>query len=109
VRLEALCRERNAERSRRTLVRIRGDLDSKPEPGPWIAAARTLSERLIISESSLYWDRRAAEIVVSFLRETGNNDLADVREQNPREFERRATQGHVDLWGEPDADENGDD
>jgi hypothetical protein len=159
-RLEALCREPNRERSLRTLARIRHDLDGNPDPGPWIAAARTLSERLIISENAFYyfaelftecvvlaasdsdpalcrtrdemedierahglrddeywrpddapddwralndaWDRRADEIVVSCLRETANADLADLREQNPREFERRSTQGRIDLWGEDD-------
>ena len=37
------------------LIRIRQDLDAQPEPGPWIAAARTLSERLIISFDALYY------------------------------------------------------
>src|SRR4051794_5175966 len=54
-RLEALVREPNPERARRTLARIRDDLDANPDPGPWIAGARTLSERLIISENTFYY------------------------------------------------------
>jgi hypothetical protein len=37
------------------LSRIRDDLDARPDPGPWIAAARTISERLIISENAFYY------------------------------------------------------
>ena len=48
-------REPNRERSQRMLGRIREDLDAVPEPGPWIDAARTLSDRLIIGEDSLYY------------------------------------------------------
>jgi hypothetical protein len=36
-------------------ARIREGLDADPKPGPWIAAARTLSERLIISDDTLYY------------------------------------------------------
>jgi hypothetical protein len=48
-------REANPERATRMLVRIRHDLDDNPDPGPWIAAARTLSERLIISENAFHY------------------------------------------------------
>lgn len=139
-------------------ARIREDLDADPKPGPWIDAARTLSERLVISDDTLYylvemfteclvfigsqsdtemvrirgemeiierahglredeywpvsegpeewqrlneaWDRRADEIVVSFLRELGHGDIADLREQKPSEFEARTVKGRTDLWGE---------
>ena len=54
-RLEALVREPNRERALRMLGRIRSDLDANPNPGPWIAAARALGERLIISESTVYY------------------------------------------------------
>jgi len=37
------------------LARIRDDLDARPDAGAWIAAARTLSERLIISENAFYY------------------------------------------------------
>jgi len=55
ARLEALVREPNRERALRMMGRIREDLDAVPEPGPWIDAARTLSERLIISDDALYY------------------------------------------------------
>jgi hypothetical protein len=54
-RLEALVREPNRARAQRMLGRVRQDLDARPEPGPWIVAARTLSERLIISFDALYY------------------------------------------------------
>jgi hypothetical protein len=149
------------------LSRIRDDLDARPDPGPWVAAARTLSERLIISENAFYyfaevfteclvfaasgadpdllrlgsemeeierahglrddefwhlndapddwralndsWDSRADAIVASHLRELGNADLADLLEQNRREFDRRTGQGRIELWGEDDADGAADD
>ena len=163
-RLEALIREPNPERAHRMLGRIIEDLEAKPEPGPWIAAARTLSERLIISEDAFYylaqmfnesllfaasvddpelsrlrrgmeeierahglregeywaipeatddwrelndaWDRRSDELLNSSLRELEHGDLADLREQNPAEFEGRNAKGHSDIWGE---DEESDD
>lgn len=48
-------REPNRDRARRMLMRIRQDLDARPEPDAWIVAARTLSERLIISFDALYY------------------------------------------------------
>lgn len=48
-------REPNRERALRTFERILDDLDARPEPGPWLDAARTLSERLLISEDTLYY------------------------------------------------------
>jgi hypothetical protein len=54
-RLDALVREPGAERAHRIFARILDDLDADPRPGPWIAAARTLSERLIISEDTFYY------------------------------------------------------
>jgi hypothetical protein len=53
-RLESLVREPNLDRAERMIARIQDGLDDDPEPGPWIAAARTLSERLIISENAFY-------------------------------------------------------
>jgi hypothetical protein len=55
VRLEVLVREPNAERGQRMLQRIRQDLDAAPDPEPWLTAARTLNERLIISDDALYY------------------------------------------------------
>ena len=162
-RLEALVREPNQARSLRTLMRIRRDLDetSQPDPAPWLAAARTLSERLIISENSLYyfaeiftecmvfspavadaelarirgemdrieilyglaegqtwpvdkapgewralndeWNARAEAIIVATLRKAGHDDLADTREKNLREFDRRVAKGRIELFGEDEA------
>jgi hypothetical protein len=50
-----MAREPSRERALRTMNRIRTDLDAHPDPAPWLAAARTLSERLIISEDSWYY------------------------------------------------------
>ena len=55
ARLEAMVREPNRDRALRMLDRIRAGLGEPPEPAPWIAAARTLSERLIISENTFYY------------------------------------------------------
>jgi hypothetical protein len=159
-RLEAFAREPNPERAHRMIGRIYDDLDAKPDPGPWISAARTLSERLIISDSALYhlaekftecvifaastedpelarlrsemvaierahglreddfwtteeataewralndaWDRRADAIVGACFQENGHADLAVLWEENRAEFDRRAEQGRIDLWGEDD-------
>jgi hypothetical protein len=54
-RLEAFVREKYADRAQRMWARILDGLDAVPEPAPWISAARTLSERLIISEDAFYW------------------------------------------------------
>jgi hypothetical protein len=54
-RLEAFVREKYADRAERMWARILDGLDAAPEPAPWISAARTLSERLIISEDAFYW------------------------------------------------------
>ena len=37
------------------MARILYDLDANPEPAPWVAGARTLSERLVISEDAFYY------------------------------------------------------
>src|SRR5690348_41716 len=55
VRLEAMVREPNRERGFRMMARIRQDLDANPDPAPWLAAARALWERLIISEDSWHY------------------------------------------------------
>src|SRR4051812_16406616 len=54
-RLEALVRETNPDRKDRMLGRILDDLDARPDAGPWISAARLLSDRLIISEAAFYY------------------------------------------------------
>ncbi len=45
-------RERNVERSERTLARICNDLDAGSEAAPWLDAARSLRDRLVISENT---------------------------------------------------------
>jgi hypothetical protein len=55
VRLEAFVREKYDDRAERMWARILDGLDAAPEPAPWISAARSLSERLIISEDAFYW------------------------------------------------------
>src|SRR3954470_6194375 len=70
-RLEALVREDNLDRAERMLMRIRDDLDATRSPGPWIDAARTLSERLIISDDALYYfSEMFSECVVFAAAET---------------------------------------
>src|SRR3990170_1282435 len=53
ARLESLLAERNRARSRRILFRIRNELDAEPNPGPWIAAARALHQRGLLSHDAL--------------------------------------------------------
>src|SRR5215207_526605 len=55
ARLEAFVREKYADRAERMWARILDGLDAVPEPAPWISAARSLSERLMISEDAFYW------------------------------------------------------
>jgi len=50
-----MVREPNPDRKRRTFARILDDLDANPEPAPWLDAARTLSDRLLISEDTFYY------------------------------------------------------
>jgi hypothetical protein len=65
-RLEAMIREPNRERALRTFDRILNDLDADPEPGPWLDAARTLRDRLIISENAYcYLGEKLTECVVA--------------------------------------------
>lgn len=80
-RLEALVRERNRERQVRILGRIRHDLDASADPAPWIAAARTLSERLIISERMLYYFVEIFIESVIFDASKGDEQLAAIRDE----------------------------
>jgi hypothetical protein len=66
-RLEALIRETHQDRADRMMSRILDDLDANPEPAPWVAGARTLSERLVISEDAFYY---LAELFVDCLLPT---------------------------------------
>ena len=55
VRLESLIKEPDSDRSGRILGRIREELDRTPEPGPWIAAARSLEAQGAISADAVYY------------------------------------------------------
>jgi len=162
VRLEAMVREPHRDRKERIIARIRTDLDDDPNPAPWLDSARTLWDRLIISEDTLQylaevfteclvyrgsaedpelvrleeemtaierahglredeywheedapadwvaleaeWNRRADEIVNSYLREAGHAALAEGRQKGRAELERRLEKGRTDLWGPDDED-----
>jgi hypothetical protein len=54
-RLEAFFREQSLERRERIFDRIRDDLFESRDVTPWIRAARTLADRLIISEDAAYY------------------------------------------------------
>jgi hypothetical protein len=80
-RLEALVREPNLERAHRMLMRIRDDLDANPEPGPWIAGARTLSERLIISENSFHYLAEILAECLMFAASSSDPVLCRIRDE----------------------------
>lgn len=64
-RLEAFFRESSLDRRERIFDRIRDDLYESREVTPWIRAARTLADRLIISEDAAnYLGVMFADIVV---------------------------------------------
>jgi hypothetical protein len=70
-RLEALVREPNPDRAQRTLARILDDLDAGPAPGPWLDAARTLRDRLVISEDTfLFFGVMFTECLIPALADT---------------------------------------
>ncbi len=54
-RLRTLVLEPGKERKARMMTRARNELDQTREPGPWIAAARTLHSEGVISENALYY------------------------------------------------------
>ena len=64
-RLEAFFRESSLDRRERIFDRIRDDLFASRDVTPWIRAARTLADRLIISEDAAnYLGVMFADIVV---------------------------------------------
>ncbi len=78
-RLAALVAERGEERSRRILWRIRRDLDDAPDPGPWIAAARTLRDRgLIDDDTVIYFGELFTECVIAHASQT-DRELVRIR------------------------------
>lgn len=153
-------REPSAERSRRMMMRITTELEraAEPNPGPWIAAARSLHARSLITENAaLYlvemflesitfwamdndpemlrlhdeidrvkrehglaededwylhegpeewrllteeWDRRDYALRTAALRVLGHDDIADLLERDPDDFDHRTSLGHREFWGE---------
>ena len=75
LRLEALVREPHRDRKERMLERILQDLDADPNPAPWLDGARTLWERLIISEDTLYY---LVEMFTECLVLRGSSEDADL-------------------------------
>lgn len=55
VRLRSLLVEPEAERARQIWRRILEELEETPEPGPWIAAARTLAAERLISDDAIHY------------------------------------------------------
>jgi hypothetical protein len=54
-RLASLVHEPGIERAQRMMLRISEELIRTPEPGPWIAAARTLAAQSVITENALVY------------------------------------------------------
>lgn len=52
-RLESLVMEPGEERARRMMSRIMSELERTADPGPWIAAARTLAANGLISDDTV--------------------------------------------------------
>jgi hypothetical protein len=63
------------------LERIRQDLDATPEPGPWIDAARTLNERLIISEDTMYYFMELFTECIVYRGSNPDVELVRIREE----------------------------
>ena len=97
VRLEAMVREPNVERGRRMLKRIRDDLGANPDPAPWLNAARTIWERLLISEDSWLY---LVELFTECLEEHGfRHDPELVRISSEMEaIERAHGLGEDQYW-----------
>jgi hypothetical protein len=47
------------------------------------------------------WDARTNAVAIAFLRTLGHARLADLREQDPDEFEAKCDVGGDELWGDP--------
>ena len=127
-RLEAFMREPSLERRERILDRILDDLSASLSVEPWIRAARTLADRLIIGDDAAYyltvtfaevvvldaadrdpelerlsepeWDAWADGILAGCLRDAGQTDIARLLTDDRKEFDRRFGRGEVEVWGE---------
>jgi hypothetical protein len=97
ARLEGLVREPNPERARRMLKRVRDDLDAAPEPGPWIAGARTLNERLIISDDTLYYLVELFSECLVYEGSRSDSELVRIGDEMEK-IERDHGLGEDDYW-----------
>jgi hypothetical protein len=90
-------REPNLERAHRMMARIRSDLDVNPDAGPWVAAARTLSERLIISEDSFYFLAEMFMECLLFSASRADLELSRIRDEMD-EIERAHGLREDEFW-----------
>lgn len=97
ARLEGLVREPNPERARRMLRRIRDDLDATIESGPWIAGARTLNERLIISDDTLYYFVELFTECLVYEGSRSDSELVRISDEM-QQIERAHGLGEDDYW-----------
>ena len=87
------------------LGRIRQDLDARPEPGEWIAAARTLSDRLIISFDTLYFFAELFTECLLFEASGADPELATI-ESEMETVERAHGLREDEYWHVDDAPED---
>ena len=76
-----MVREPSVDRAERMLLRIREDLDANPEAGPWLEAARTLYERLLISEDTWYYLAELLTECLVFAGSSADPELVRIHEQ----------------------------
>lgn len=97
ARLESLVAERNQARSRRLLFRIRREFDAKPNPGPWIAAARALHERGLISGDTVIYFVEIFLECITFQAADGDSELLRIRDAMDA-IERAHGLGDDEYW-----------
>lgn len=96
-RLEALVREPSRERKLRIMGRIRRDLDERPEPAPWIDAARSLRDRLVISDRIFYYFVEIFFECITFAASNMDAELVRLRDAM-RAIERAHGLEEDDFW-----------
>lgn len=67
-----MIKEPNLDRAERMFGRILDDLDGSLAPGPWLSGARTLSERLVISDNAFYY--LVEKLTECLVRNASEND-----------------------------------
>jgi hypothetical protein len=100
-----MAREPNPERAHRMFRRILEDLDARPEPGPWLNAARTLSERLIISEDTLYYLAEMLTECIVFTASSTDPQLVSIGNE-VEAIERAHGLGEDGYWHRDEAPED---